>query len=273
MSDDFNTKKSFPEPVEALSIILVVFGALIILLMLISSLFEIRIDPPDVEKEARYLFIFGGSLFLIVPLIYSGWRRYDIRNLFRLNRISLPVALLTVVCGIALAVLSDEMDRLLNMLVTMPDWMLEQMQPLHAATAGEWVMVLSGAVLIAGISEEAMFRGFLQVSLEQKGDATRAVLLSAITWTLIHMNPYWAVQIFISGVVIGFLAWRTDSLIPPILMHIINNLLAVLSLNLNLEAMMQWYLWNDHVAPWILLMALAALVWSIRTISAIYRSA
>ena len=40
---------------------------------------------------------------------------------------------------------------------------------------------------------------------------------------VISTNPFWAVQIFIMGVIIGFLAWRTDSVIPGIIVHALNN--------------------------------------------------
>lgn len=264
-------KKNFPEPVEALTIILAVFAAIILSSLIFSAIFGMNINPPNIEKTLRYFFIFGGSLFLIVPLIYAMLRRYDLRTLFRLRPISLNIVGLSIVGGLSLSVLSDELDRLLSMVIPMPEWLLEQMRPLHVESPVDWLLVISGAVIIASISEEGLFRGFLQVTLEQKGDATRAVLLSAVTWTLIHMNPYWAIQIFVTGVVIGFLAWRSDSIFPAIIVHAINNLLAVLFLNLKLEGVLGWYLWKEHVAPWTLAVAAALLVWSIRVFTTFYR--
>ncbi len=100
----------------------------------------------------------------------------------------------------------------------------------------DWVLLLFGVVIIAAVSEEMIFRGFLQISLEKKGDINRAVILSSITWTLIHVNPYWAIQIFITGVILGFLAWRTDSAYPSMIVHAANNFLSLLFINMDIEA-------------------------------------
>ena len=99
----------------------------------------------------------------------------------------------------------------------------------------EWILAISGVVFAAGFAEESLFRGFIQVSLEQRGDVTKAVLLSSATWALIHIVPYWAIQIFIIGVFFGFLSWRTKSIFPSVIMHGVNNFIALLYVNLNLR--------------------------------------
>jgi membrane protease YdiL (CAAX protease family) len=127
-----------------------------------------------------------------------------------------------------------------------------------------------GVVILAAISEELLFRGFLQVSLEKKGDITRAVILTSVTWTIIHVNPYWAIQIFITGIFIGFLAWRTNSVLPSMIVHATNNLISMLFINNVLEDSMDWYYLGDHISPIVLVISIAILILSIRRISANY---
>ncbi len=266
------SRKEFPEPVEALILILAIFAGIIVLLFIYTLLFGAGLATQAIQKETRYLYIFGGSLFLIVPWLYSFVFKYDIRRLFRLNPVPGTVIVLSLLVGIGLSVVGDELDRLINMVIPIPDWMLEQMRPLQAENSMDWFLILTGAVLVASVAEEALFRGFFQVTLERKGDATRAVLLSSITWTLIHMNPYWAIQIFVTGVIIGYLAWRTNSLLPAIIVHAFNNLLAVLALNLFGEGeSLGWYEWGEHVSPPVFIVALVLLVWALRQIGLIYR--
>ncbi len=266
------SRKQFPEPVEALILILAIFAGLIVLLFLYTLIFGVGLTPQAIQKETRYLYIFGGSLFLIVPVLYSMVFKYNLRRLFRLNPIPGRVVVLSLLTGIGLTVVGDELDRLINMIIPIPEWLLEQMQPLQAENNLDWALIITGAVVIAAVAEEALFRGFFQVTLERKGDATRAVLLSSITWTLIHMNPYWAIQIFVTGVVIGYLAWRTDSLLPAVIVHALNNLLAVLALNLiGKDESLGWYEWGDHVSPPVLIVGLVLLVLSLRQIGLIYR--
>ena len=266
------SRKEFPEPVEALILILTIFAAIIVLLFIYTLAFGAGLTPQAIQKETRYLYIFGGSLFIIIPLLYSYILKYNIRQLFRFNSVPGRVIVLSLFVGIGLSVVGDELDRLINMVIPIPDWMLEQMRPLRAENNTDWFLIMLGAVLVASIAEEGLFRGFFQVTLERKGDATRAVLLSSITWTLIHMNPYWAIQIFVTGVVIGYLAWRTDSLLPAIIVHAFNNLLAVLALNIFEEGgSLGWYEWGEHVSPPVFIAALVLLVWALRQIGLIYR--
>ena len=42
------------------------------------------------------------------------------------------------------------------------------------------------------------------------------------------MNPYWFFQIYILGIFLGFLAWKTNSIIAPLILHGLNNFIALL---------------------------------------------
>lgn len=261
-------EKKFPEPVEALVLILAIFGFILIFAGLWAFVVQSISPGVSIEETARLLFVFGGSFFLIIPFVYVKIRKYDARKLFRLNPVSANTVALSLVIGLALSVVSDGLDRLIQVLIPMPDWLIETMQPLIAQSPSDWALNILGAVVIAGISEEILFRGFLQVTLERKGDITRAVILASLSWTLIHLNPYWAVQIFTMGIVLGYLAWRTDSVIPSIIAHALNNLISLLFVNLNLDQQWAWYLSGQQLNPVIFVVALAALVWGIRTLAA-----
>jgi len=265
-------KKQIPEPLEALALILGTFAILFIALLVYSGFQGAVTDTENYKEGSRYFFIFGGLLFGLVPVLYARWRGYDMRRVFRLNPVSWQVLFLSIAAALALSIIGDELDRLLNMLITVPDWLLESMRPLKAQNTWDWILIISGAVVVAAVAEELLFRGFLQVALERKGDVTRAVILTSLTWTLIHQNPYWAVEIFIIGIFIGFLAWRTDSLIPPITVHLVNNLIAVVFLNMDAESSLDWYVWGEHVSPFVLAIAVGLLWWSLREITKIYRS-
>lgn len=265
--------KRFPQPVEALILILATIGLLDLTVVFWSRSSDAADSLQNLQEISLYFFIIGGLLFGIVPVLYSVWRRYDLKALFRYRPVPAVILVYSLLCALALTVIGDELDRLLGMLITIPDWLYESMRPLKAHTVGEWIMVIAGAVLVAAVAEETMFRGFLQVALEKKGDPTRAVILSSLTWTLSHQNPYWAVEIFIIGIFIGFLAWRTNSLWPGIVVHLVNNLIAVLLLNMGESDALGWYEWHGHVSPLVLIPAVFLLVWSLRAISSVYRSA
>jgi membrane protease YdiL (CAAX protease family) len=98
---------------------------------------------------------------------------------------------------------------------------------------------LPGALLVAPLFEELMFRGFMLRALRERGVAReRAVLTSALRFAALHL-PGWLAHrgldpgmlgsfagIAFFGVVVGYLAWRTASLWPAILLHVTNNALS-----------------------------------------------
>lgn len=266
------SEKNFPEPVEALVLILSTFAIIIVLALLASSFISLDPDSAQSFSNARYFYVFGGLVFLVTPLVYSAGRRYNINTLFRLKEAPARVLLLSILIGLALTVLGDEMDRLVNLIFPIPQWIYDMMGPIRTESTGDLLLVILGGVVLAAAGEEMLFRGFLQVTLENKGDVTRAVLLSSITWTIIHGNPYWAIQIFLIGIIIGYLAWRSNSILPAIMVHGIYNLAGILLINFPDLAPGGWYEWGEHVSPVVLVVAAAVLVWSIRQVAFMYQS-
>jgi len=189
-------KKIFPEPLEALIVVLVTFSLLFLLIFVYGKLSGAE-DAVEMMNNARAIYIFGGLLFVIFPGVYARVKGYSLQRVFRLNPVPSGMILWSLVVGLSLAVVGDELDRIVQIVIPSPEWLNEMLLPLKAKSTLDWVKVILGAVLIAAFSEEFLFRGFLQKSLEIKGDVTRAVLLTSITWALIHQNPYWAIQILL----------------------------------------------------------------------------
>ena len=85
-----------------------------------------------------------------------------------------------------------------------------------------WVMLTMSSV-VAGICEETGYRGYLQVPLETKYGPVTAIIVTSIVFTLIHLSKTWAhpilPHIFLASVLLGFLAYKSGSLIPGIIGH------------------------------------------------------
>ena len=114
-------------------------------------------------------------------------------------------------------------------------------------------------VILAPLGEEILFRGFLQKLLEESWqDITRAVLITSLFFAFIHMNPVWVIQIYFLGVVLGYLAWRTGSILTSLILHSLNNGTALILTNYS-GTIEQYYLWNNHVSPIFLCLAAISL--------------
>jgi len=97
-------------------------------------------------------------------------------------------------------------------------------------TGADLVLLWLAFVVLAPIAEEVAFRGFLFAGL---ADApAKAVLLTAATFTSLHLGQYgpWELGfLFAFGVLLGVARARSGSLYPPIAMHMLMNLAALLA--------------------------------------------
>ncbi|MFQ5677644.1 MAG: lysostaphin resistance A-like protein, partial [bacterium] len=104
------------------------------------------------------------------------------------------------------------------------------------------------------------FRGMLQKAFEAKFELHQALFLSAFVFAMIHL-PFWLIQVLILGLILGFIAWRSDSILPTILLHCLNNAFSLLYANSNAENW-DWYNWNGHVNPTVLVIAMGIFYYS-----------
>lgn len=79
-----------------------------------------------------------------------------------------------------------------------------------------------------GFSEELFFRGYVRVGLGRRWGFMLAILVPAIIFALIHMDPVHATAVLPLGIWFGCLAWWSRSTIPAIGAHLMNNLVAIL---------------------------------------------
>ncbi len=85
------------------------------------------------------------------------------------------------------------------------------------------------AVIMAPIFEEIVFRGIIQKGLiNARVKPAVAIWVSAVTFGIVHANPWQFVGAVLLGYVLGLVYHRTNSLLMPILLHAFNNLLSVL---------------------------------------------
>ncbi|XXX78153.1 ABC transporter permease subunit/CPBP intramembrane protease [Sorangium sp. So ce134] len=88
-----------------------------------------------------------------------------------------------------------------------------------------WVVLLLVAVTPA-VCEELLFRGLVYAGLRRAGPAV-AIGISALLFGLAHGSVYRLLPTFSLGLVLGYARHRTGSALPGVLLHALNNGLAV----------------------------------------------
>ena len=85
-----------------------------------------------------------------------------------------------------------------------------------------WLMIIMSS-LVAGICEETGYRGYMQSPLESQYGPGASITLVSILFLVIHLQQVWAppllIHLFALSVLLGILAYASDSLIPGIIAH------------------------------------------------------
>jgi membrane protease YdiL (CAAX protease family) len=95
-----------------------------------------------------------------------------------------------------------------------------------ASTAGWLLWLLIAVVILTPIGEEVLFRGFLfRGWLRAPRDAWPVIVATSLLWAIIHLQYDWYViaQIFVFGLLLGWLRWASGSTILTILLHALIN--------------------------------------------------
>ena len=88
--------------------------------------------------------------------------------------------------------------------------------------------ILYGAIF-GPIAEEIGFRGILLGGLlKSRCRPWFAILISALLFGVLHQFPLAFFGSIVFGVIVGWLYWRTNSIIPGIIVHIVNNSLTAI---------------------------------------------
>lgn len=81
--------------------------------------------------------------------------------------------------------------------------------------------------ILAPLVEELVFRGaILRALLQGMNSHWVAIVISALLFALVHMNPAQMPHAFCLGLLLGWMYYRTHSIIPGIMVHWVNNTLA-----------------------------------------------
>lgn len=98
----------------------------------------------------------------------------------------------------------------------------------RSSTYIEILVYFISVAVVPAVSEEILFRGAILSTLRKYSDGV-AVFVSALLFGLFHANLVQIPFAFIVGLVLGWTVVYTNSMLPAILIHFINNSYSVIS--------------------------------------------
>ena len=211
------------------------------------------------EFAQKYGTVISYPVMFIPPMLYASYQSrkneflpwgedgnppagipLDTNNFGRLGGCWL--ALVVSIATIAASFVAEPVNTLL------PEMPAILKQALEQLTEGPvWISLLSVSIF-APLFEEWLCRGLVLRGLLQKMKPGRAIAVSALFFAVLHMNPWQAIPAFLLGLLFGYVYYRTGSLKLTMLMHCVNNTLAVVCSHIPSLAEAETFM--DVMSPW-----------------------
>lgn len=199
----------------------ILYSVTVILLLVLGS---------KVQKREFY----SGALiteFLIIALpavIFLYAFRYDIPRVLRLNKVSW-VNIFLILGAMIFAIPIVGALNLANLVLIKHIFgkVVVAQPPIASNISGLVlnILVIGGS---AGLCEEILFRGTLMRAFERFG-AAKSILITAFLFGLMHLDFQKLLGTFLLGALIGFMVYRTNSILSGMFAHFVNNSIAVIA--------------------------------------------
>lgn len=216
-------KKIYPNGVDILAIIGIILGSLLIAGIVGALLMKMNQSGVINGFSTALIYFIQFALAIGFVVLQRRVRGAKVNIIhFMSGKLSAPLILwgflLMTVTGIVI-------EPILNLF---PAEYLNSIYKL--VSTGGWAILTT--VVLAPIMEETLFRGLIQGSISTKYGPTAGILISALIFGLIHGIPQQVVNAFFIGIILGYIYYRTNSLLTVIILHFLNNGIALLQLEL-----------------------------------------
>jgi membrane protease YdiL (CAAX protease family) len=184
------------------------------------------------RQQEFYTFVVGALCFQGAALVWIhlfirghgvGWCEafgFSIRDWQRVLRLA-GLSMLVALPGTFL--LGYASEAALTMLGLKPELQAAVKLLQNKPSVGQFVVYGIGAILLAPVAEETMFRGVFYPTLKQSGYPRLAMWATSLLFASTHMNLMAFVPLTFLALVLTFLYERTGNLVVPILTHVAFN--------------------------------------------------
>jgi membrane protease YdiL (CAAX protease family) len=193
-------------------------------LSLLIGVFQIIFRLSDVSLVIGVLTALTSIIsFGIVLLIGFKKTKRKFNEVFKFNKVSVFLWVAIIVFMTGFAIVTSETDNLLNYILPMPEIFRNVFETLMAKQI--FIISIIAIGIIPALAEELFFRGLILDGLKSNYSKRKAILISALLFGIIHLNPWQFYGGFIIGLISAWICIETNSILLSIYIHFFNNVL------------------------------------------------
>jgi uncharacterized protein len=201
---------------------------LVVLYIFIQTLVDFPLALYDYENGADLLydpwikvpvFFFSTIFILYLGYRYTGLTFGKVFPFRSFNLLVIPAMILTFE---GLQYFLNDVSIQIDRVLPPPSWFIELFSRLFDSDLGVWGGVMR-VVIIAPVVEELIFRGVIMSGFMRNYKIGYAIFFSALMFALFHLNPWQFPATFMLGLALGWIRFRTGSILACIGGHAIHN--------------------------------------------------
>lgn len=156
-------------------------------------------------------------LIALPAILFLRARKVPLKEGLRLNRISLPVAVVSLLLGVSTYLFSVLIELVMAKLTGLPS--VDLSQSAMPQSTLQYALYFAAIAISAPICEELLFRGAIQGSYEQRKSAWFAIAVPALMFAFYHFRLSGLPGLLPVAFLIGYVAWRSRSTFSTMLLH------------------------------------------------------
>jgi sodium transport system permease protein len=163
-------------------------------------------------------------VFLLFPLAFAVYLKLDFRQTFRLRPPSIVAIFFTVLLAAGIQLAAGTILYLQNLIFPIPKELIDSMERmLKSAQDYSFPAAFAVIALLPAICEEVTFRGMILSGLLTRSKPSVAITITAALFAVFHLSIHRFFPVFLVGLAASFVVWRSGSIFPGMLLHLINN--------------------------------------------------
>jgi len=187
-----------------------------LLVLFISGIIVIFQYPAKLLDLENYAIPISHTLALLIFIILI--RKEDIKEdfkKFKQNKSSFLIYSILPLLSITFFIVE------IPVVLILPNW--SNLTGISSIKSSNVTTIIIYAVILIPVLEELLFRGLFLDSFLKIYSPVKAIIYSSVLFSIIHINPMQTLSAFLGGLIIGWLYYKTASLLPCILFHSIIN--------------------------------------------------
>ena len=202
-------------------------GAIILVALFFGKL-AVTEMPETFAGIAQLVLLPQIGMILAPALLMATTLTTSLRSSLRIHLPHWTTLPLAVLLGVTLHPLYVALAKFISYTYPISEQAAAAMKPFADQIASApWVSVVLLMALVPAICEELAFRGFIFGGLVRGNGRLRAIVITALMFGISHGVLQQSIAATIMGLLLGWVALRTGSVLPGILIHFTNNALSV----------------------------------------------